>query len=252
MKGFMPNCKRLLSIVLSLLILSGAIPDSNATVQAAEAPAIAPYAPYVSTVPTPQNSAVINPNYDRSYDNYEVKGPTGLVHPGILQSRADLNTMRDMVWLGKEPWASAFDKFRKTPESSKNVVIYGNGGTQKEFVYSQISDSNGDKQLRQDATTAYQQALMWYITGDEAYLNNAKKVLDAWGNGLKQFFNTTEPANWDTVAQIWGASSVLSSGVAGQKMAPPQKFFSIRQAPGGAGTPKAISIMKKRRSSIIS
>ena len=127
--------------------------------------------------------------------------------------------MRDMVWLGKEPWASAFDKFRKTPESSKNVVIYGNGGTQKEFVYSQVSDSNGDKQLRQDATTAYQQALMWYITGDQDYLNNAKEVLDAWGNGLKQFFNTTEPANWDTISQVWGASSVLSSGVAGQKMA---------------------------------
>ena len=219
MKVFLPSCKRFLSIVLSLLILSGAIPDSSVTVQAAEAPAIAPYAPYVSTVPTPQNSAVINPNYDRSYDNYEVKGPTGLVHPGILQSRADLNTMRDMVWLGKEPWASAFDKFRKTPESSKNVVIYGNGGTQKEFVYPQVSDSNGDKQLRQDATTAYQQALMWYITGDQDYLNNAKKVLDAWGNGLKQFFDTTEPANWDTVAQVWGASSVLSSGVAAQKMA---------------------------------
>ncbi|QYR22776.1 carbohydrate-binding protein [Paenibacillus sp. sptzw28] len=219
MKGFLPKCKRLFSIVFSLLILSGAIPDSSVTVHAAEASAIAPNATYVSTVPTPQNSAVINPNYDRSYDNYVVKGPTGLVHPGVLHSRADLNTMRDMVWLGKEPWASAFDKFRKTPESSKNVVIYGNGGTQKEFVYSQVSDSNGDKQLRQDATTAYQQALMWYITGDQVYLNNAKKVLDAWGNGLKQFFNTTEPANWDTVAQVWGASSVLSSGVAGQKMA---------------------------------
>lgn len=218
----MPKCKRYLSIVLSLLILGGAIPVSHVTVQAAEASATAPYASYASydsTVPTPQNSAIINPNYDRSYDDYVVTGPTGLVHPGILQSRADLNTMRDMVWLGKEPWASAFDKFRRTPESSKNVVIYGNGGTQKEFVYSQISDSNGDKQLRQDATTAYQQALMWYITGDQDYLNNAKKVLDAWGNGLKQFFNTTEPANWDTISQVWGASSVLSSGVAGQKMA---------------------------------
>lgn len=219
MKQFLSKCKRSLSIVLSLLILGGAIPVGHATVQAAESSAIAPYASYDSTVPTPQNSAVINPNYDRSYDNYVVTGPTGLVHPGVLQSRTDLNTMRDMVWLGKEPWASAFEIFRKSPESSKNVAIYGNGGTQKEFTYPQVSDSNGDKQLRQDATTAYQQALMWYITGDQDYLNNAKKVLDAWGNGLKQFFDTTEPANWDTISQVWGASSVLSSGVAGQKMA---------------------------------
>ncbi|GMK46423.1 hypothetical protein PghCCS26_35520 [Paenibacillus glycanilyticus] len=219
MKGFLPKCKRSLSIVLSLLILGGIIPVGHATVQAAESSGIAPYTPYVSNVPTPQNSAIINPNYDRSYDDYVVKGPTGIVHPGILQSRSDLNTMRDMVWLGKEPWASAFDAFRRSAESSKNVAIYGNGGTQKEFTYPQVSDSNGDKQLRQDATTAYQQALMWYITGDEDYLNNAKNVLDAWANGLKQFFDTTEPANWDTISKVWGASSVLSSGVAGQKMA---------------------------------
>jgi hypothetical protein len=216
---FLSKCKRSLSIVLSLLILGGAIPVSHVTVQAAEASAITPYTAYVSNVPTPQNSTVINPNYDRSYDSYVVKGPTGLVHPGILHSRADLNTMRDMVWLGKEPWASAFELFRKSPESSKNIAIYGNGGTQKEFTYPHVSDSNGDKQLRQDATTAYQQALMWYITGDQVYLDNAKKVLDAWANGLKQFFNTTEPANWDTISQVWGASSVLGSGVAGQKMA---------------------------------
>ena len=76
MKGFLPKCKRSLPIVLSLLILGGTIPVSNVTVQAAEASAIAPYASYVSTVPTPQNSAIINPNYDRSYDNYVVKGPT--------------------------------------------------------------------------------------------------------------------------------------------------------------------------------
>ena len=51
------------------------------------------------------------------YDNYVVKGPTGLVPPGVLQSRADL----------------------------------------------------------------------------------------------------TEPANWDTISQVWGASSVLSSGELGSK-----------------------------------
>ncbi|WP_261301645.1 carbohydrate-binding protein [Paenibacillus andongensis] len=219
MKGFLTTCKRSLSIVLSLLILGSAIPVGNTTVQAAESSAVPPYTPYVSNVPTPQNSAVINPNYDRSYDNYVVTGPTGLVHPGILQSRADLNTMRDMIWLGKEPWASAFDVFRKSAESSKNIAVYGNGGTQKQFTFPQVSDSNGDKELREDATTAYQQALMWYITGDQVYLDNAKKVMDAWAVGLKQFFDTTEPANWDTISKVWGASSVLASGTSGQKMA---------------------------------
>ncbi|MBD0381865.1 LamG-like jellyroll fold domain-containing protein [Paenibacillus sedimenti] len=209
--------KRYLSLILAAVLLVGTLPMNMAMVSASdEAGTIESY---TSSIPTPQGSSVINPNYDRQWDNYEVNGSTGLAHPGILHSRTDLNTIRDMVWLGKEPWASAFEKFRKTPESAKDIVVYGFGGDQKEFSYPKISDSNGDKQLRQDATTAYQQALMWYITGDQAYLNNAKKVLDAWGNGLQQFFDTTEPANWDSEALIWGASSVLSSGVAGLKMA---------------------------------
>lgn len=66
------------------------------------------YVPYVSVVATPTDNPLINPAYDRSYDSYTVTSPTGLVHPGVLHSREDLNTMRDMAWLGKEPWASAF------------------------------------------------------------------------------------------------------------------------------------------------
>ena len=42
MKGFLPKCKRSLTIVLSLLILGGTIPVSNVTVQAVEAQPLRP------------------------------------------------------------------------------------------------------------------------------------------------------------------------------------------------------------------
>jgi hypothetical protein len=210
--------KRISMIVVTAMILQAV---SFGTVWAApdDPPAPGTAAPYVSTIPTPQGNSIINPNYDRSWDDYTVVSESGLKHPGVLHSRTDLNVIRDMVWLGQEPWVSGFEKLRTSPEAAKDVIIYGKGGTQQEFVYEAISDSNGDKQLRQDATIAYQQALMWYITGDDVYADNAIAVLDAWAEGLKDFFGTTEPANWDDVAAIWGASSVLSSGVAGQKMA---------------------------------
>lgn len=210
--------RRWLAFALSLVIAFGTLQLQPNSAQAAPGPDVRADG-YQSVIPTPQGNAVINPHYDRSWDEYVVVSDNGLVHPGVLHSRADLNLMRDMVWLGQEPWASGFEKLRTSPESAKVIAVYGKGGSQRDFAYETVSDSSGDKQLRQDATTAYQQALMWYITGDDAYRNNAISVLDAWADGLNNFFGTTEPANWDDVALIWGASSVLSSGVAGQKMA---------------------------------
>jgi hypothetical protein len=177
-------------------------------------------APYLSTVETPRNNPLINPDYDRSYDQYTELGPTGLVHPGVLHSREDLNTMRDMVWLDKEPWASAFENFRTNEFSRKQVRIFG--GSLASFCCSVIDERYnlaGGHQMRLDATTAHQQAIMWYITGDEEHLNNAKLILEVWAKGLKQYYDRSEPAAWDDVSEIWGAEMVLSAGIAGLKFA---------------------------------
>jgi hypothetical protein len=150
-EGLTGMFKRISMIVVTAMILQAV---SFGTVWAApdDPPAPGTAAPYVSTIPTPQGNSIINPNYDRSWDDYTVVSESGLKHPGVLHSRTDLRT---------------------SPEAAKDVIIYGKGGTQQEFVYEAISDSNGDKQLRQDATIAYQQALMWYITGDDVYADNA-------------------------------------------------------------------------------
>ena len=41
-----------------------------------------------------------------------------IVHPGILQTRADLEFMRAKVKNGEEPWKSAWDRLQAEPNSS--------------------------------------------------------------------------------------------------------------------------------------
>ena len=44
--------------------------------------------------------------------------PKPFTHPGLLHSISDLQRMKDMVAIGREPWKSAFEKFKLHPWSS--------------------------------------------------------------------------------------------------------------------------------------
>lgn len=135
------------------------------------------YGKYVSTIKTPQNSPVINPNYDRSYDNYEVRSKEGLLHPGILLNREELNIMRDMVWLGAEPWTSAFNELQKSPYAQLDYKMSG--------PFETISSDRETYSLTRASTAAYELSLMWYITGKKEYADKAKEIILAWAEGVK-------------------------------------------------------------------
>src|SRR5580700_4759949 len=46
------------------------------------------------------------------------KGKRPIVHPGILQTRADLEFMKAKINAGEEPWKSAWDRLQAEPNSS--------------------------------------------------------------------------------------------------------------------------------------
>lgn len=132
---------------------------------------------YVSTIATPRNSDLINPDYDRSYDNHvERNNSSGLLHPGILLSREELNVMRDMVWVGAEPWASAFAELRKSPYAQLDYKMDG--------PFSTITSDRETYSLTRASTAAYELTLMWYITGKAAYAEKAKDIILQWSQTL--------------------------------------------------------------------
>ena len=179
--------KKLLAAVLSAAMLIGMVPTS---VSAAENQSGTKGVPtieqlrntkagdYVSTIATPQDNPVINPDYDRSYDNYEITSEEGFLHPGILMNREELNIMRDMVWIGADPWSSAFAELQKSPYASLDYKPDG--------PFETISSDRETYSLTRTSTAVYEQALMWYITGNKEYADNAIQMMMDWADTMKK------------------------------------------------------------------
>ena len=110
----------------------------------------------------------------------------GFVHPGILITKADIIRMQKMVREGAEPWKTSFALLAADGFSSKTVRIYA-------------YDSNADttalksearlKNMRMDARSVVNQALMYTITGDEVYRQNAMTILRMWSE-LRDVYTT--------------------------------------------------------------
>ena len=103
-------------------------------------------------------------------------------HPGLLHTRADLDRMRQRVAAGQEPWQSGFEKLRADRCSRADWRLNG----PREVVTRSPLNSSGNAQMVMDGNAAYQNALMWCITGDEGHAKKAVEILNAWSGTLKR------------------------------------------------------------------
>jgi hypothetical protein len=110
----------------------------------------------------------------------EKAAPKAFVHPGLLHVREDLDRMRAKVAAGAEPWKSGFEKLRADGQSRANWKLRGPLET-----VTRGGDSAGNPQMVLDGNAAYQNALMWCVTGDEAHARKAVEILNAWSATLK-------------------------------------------------------------------
>ncbi len=103
-------------------------------------------------------------------------------HPGILHTRSDLDRMKQMVRKGVEPWKSGFEKLKADQQSAADWKLRG----PFETVSRDPAKHEHKAEFDADCNAAYQNALMWYITGDEAHAKKSVEILDAWSHTLKQ------------------------------------------------------------------
>jgi len=105
-------------------------------------------------------------------------------HPGILQTRQDLELMKAKIAAGQQPWKQAWENLRSQTYSAldfqpKPVVHIARGSYGR--------SSSGDRELSESANAAYSHALQWYISGDKAHARKAIEIIDAWSNTLWDF-----------------------------------------------------------------
>lgn len=126
-----------------------------------------------------------------------VASAQSFIHPGLLQSRQDLDRIKRDVATRQEPVYSGYRLFREDPASSAAykiqgpLTVVGRNPTVGQGIY----DS--------DASAAYQCALMWCITGDTAYAQKAKEIVNAWSY---------------TLQSITGRDAILMAGLGPFKM----------------------------------
>ncbi len=87
-----------------------------------------------------------------------------------------------MVEQGVEPYQSGFEMFKAHRQSQADWRLRG--------PFESVSRGPGQDlhraELGQDGNAAYQNALMWAITGDEAHARKAVEILNAWSGVLKE------------------------------------------------------------------
>jgi hypothetical protein len=142
-------------------------------------------------------------------------------HPGVLVSKAQLDFMKAQVNAHVEPFYSAYQNAianpygSLTPSDNASGTFAGGPAPQGPPSTGTIdcgSSSNPDTGCTaddEDGAVAYVQALLWYITGNQTYANNAIKILNAYGHGLNNFTNSNGPlqaawsgSKWPRAAEI--------------------------------------------------
>jgi Alginate lyase/Right handed beta helix region len=109
---------------------------------------------------------------------------TPFLHPGILQTRSQLETMKHMIQAGEEPVASTWKRFMELPtaslgfkpEPAAHVFRSANGASR-----------SGADEFAASGQAAHSQALQWHVYGDPKHAQKAIEILDAWSRTLWDF-----------------------------------------------------------------
>lgn len=104
------------------------------------------------------------------------------VHPGINQTTADLEYMRGQVAKGEQPWKDAFDRLKAETDLTFEVKPFAH------VMRGPYGKPNiGGNDLSKGASMAYNCALIWYITKEQAYADKAIEILNKWSVVLWDF-----------------------------------------------------------------
>ena len=104
------------------------------------------------------------------------------LHPGIDQNSADLSLLKRLITEGRSPYKEAF--LRLKSEADKGYAVQSH----TRVMRGPYGKPNiGGEDLRISANMAYNNALVWYITGEKKYADNAIAIINAWTPVLWDF-----------------------------------------------------------------
>lgn len=104
------------------------------------------------------------------------------VHPGIVVSPQQLAATRTAYQNSDNTVVDQVNKAMSSSYGSISYAVQGYypGGINQCGAYS--NPNHGCTNADNDSNAAYVQALLWYMTGDQTYANNAMNIMNAWSS----------------------------------------------------------------------
>lgn len=127
------------------------------------------------------------------------------VHPGIHQTRADLDYMKSQVLKGEQPWKNAFNNLETNINLDFKVKPFAH------VIRGPYGRPNiGADELSKSTKLAYQCALLWYITNEQKYADKSIEILNLWSSTLWDFdYNDAKLLAAWTGHQLCNAAEIL-------------------------------------------
>jgi hypothetical protein len=111
---------------------------------------------------------------------------SAFTHPGLLHKQSDFDRIKSKVQAGAHPWIDAWNvlcanSHAQTTYTPNAQAVICRGGACPGMGYSE-----NYMILANDAHAAYQCAIRWKISGDNAYASKAVQIMNAWSSTLTQ------------------------------------------------------------------
>ena len=161
-------------------------------------------------------------------------GPTGIVHPGILNDKASARLRQGEDRRRQGALAlHAFNAAKAEPYAAPWATVLAapaaNGGPAATVECGSYSNPDVNCTAEKyDASAAYTSALLWYFTGESAYAQAAIDNMNAWSALLKQHADSNAPVQSGWVGEVFPrAAEIIRYSGAGWSDADAAQFSSM-------------------------
>lgn len=149
-------------------------------------------------------------------------------HPGVLVSKAQLDFVKAQVNAKVEPFYTQFERAQASEYADLNYKVKGPPANGIIACGSHSHPDFGCHDEDADATAAYLQAVLWYITGNHAYADNAIRIMNIYGKGLKAYTLSNAPLQAAWGAEKWPrAAEIIRYSSAGWAPEEVQAFAAM-------------------------
>lgn len=130
-------------------------------------------------------------------------------HPGVLVSGSQLDFVKAQVKAKVEPFYGEYQKAVTSGFGALDYQLKGPPATGVIECGAYSKPDNGCHAEDADASAAYLQSVLWYISGDHRYADNAIRILNAYAYHLRAYSNSNAPLQAAWSGEMWPRSAEI-------------------------------------------